>query len=226
MSRLRALVEAGERQVGVFEDVRRVALGWRADGEQTAVHILEKERLVVLKIHSHQERGEYLPSGYTVTLNDMADSLAKGGASEGEVPNIIVPSMGSQFYQTFGGVGMLGYVGRVIRRLGEEQADMKLRGLRQQGILARLGEEVGEGYYEVGNEAFQSPRVQRFSRVVWGGELRGAEERARGAMTHGVGGTVRAHCHCPEAARMMQAIGEDQERWGRYALGVDQVRRY
>ena len=223
MRRLRALVESGERQVGVFEDVRREALGWRTDGEQTAVHILEKEQLVVLKIHSHQEGGEYLPSGFTVTLNAMADTLAKGGAAEGELSDIIVPSMGSQFYQTGRGVGILGYVGRGIRMMGEEQADMRLRELRQQGILARLGEKVGEGYYEVGNGALHSPRVQRFSRRVWGGELGGAEERARGAVTHGVGGTVRAHCHSPEAAKMMRSIGKDPRKWGGYARGEDQV---
>ena len=223
MRRLRALVESGERQVDVFEDVRREASGWRADGEQTAVHILEKERLVVLKIHSHQSRGEYLPSGYTVTLNDMADSLAKSGALEEEVSNIIMPSMGSQFYQTAVGVGTLGYVGRVIRGIGVEQADKKLGMLRQQGILSRLGEEVGERYYEVGNGALHSARVQRFSRVLWGGELGGREERCRGAMTHGIGGTVRAHCHSPETAKMMRAIGEDRRSWGGYAQGVDQV---
>ena len=75
MRRLRALVEAGERQVGVFEEVRRKASGRKTDGERTAVYIMEQERLVILKIHSHQEGGECLPSRHTVTLNEMTDSL-------------------------------------------------------------------------------------------------------------------------------------------------------
>ena len=135
-----------------------------------------------------------------------------------------MPLVGSQFYQTVGGVGLVGDVGQVVGRVGEEEADARLGMLREEGKLYRLGGEVGGGYYEVGSKAFQSAVVQRFAAWMWSGVLRGVEEQARGVMTHGVGGVARAWWRCPEAGKMMKAIGESEESWRGYALGEDQVR--
>ena len=221
---MRALVEAGDRQAGVFEDVRREALRWRADGMQTAVHIMERERLVVLETEPHQEGGGYLPCGYAVALRRMAESAAVRGSLMGGVGRVLVPLVGTQFYQTVGGVGVVGNVGQVVGRVGVEEVDARLGTLGEEGRLYRLRGEVGGGYYEVGSKALRSAGVQRFAARMWGEELRGMGEHARGVMTHGVGGVARAWRGCPEAGKMMKAIGELEESWRGYALGEDQVR--
>ena len=53
-----------------------------------------------------------------------------------EVPTIILPSLGSRFYQVVRDIGVAGYVSPYVTKLGVRQADEQLGRLRQQGIVA------------------------------------------------------------------------------------------
>lgn len=45
------------------------------------------------------------------------------------------------------------YAGKVIRNVGLDHVDVKMRGLRQQGLLTHLGKTIGEGYFHVDSGA-------------------------------------------------------------------------
>ena len=58
MEEVKKAVREGRRQCGFFNELARVAQGWEGDINGTQAYVLEECLLVLLKIRSHQPKGD------------------------------------------------------------------------------------------------------------------------------------------------------------------------
>ena len=225
MAQLEEMVLSGERQCRRFAEVAELAAVWEGDRVGTQAHILERHQLVVLKIRSHQGEEGAVPSRCTVVANELADECARKGASKEAVSDVIMPTLGSRFTISVGGVGGSEYVSQSIKRCGFDQADERLAQLRQQGPAAVLNRVVGGDfhYYVPESGVWEVPEVCQFRGKIFGSRKDGYGERMQGQVGHGIGGTVRTHVRYPEVSKMMRAIGRTREAWSGFAEGQAQV---
>lgn len=227
MRRLEELVQSGDRRCLAFTEVSELAAQWEGDRVGTQVHILPGQQLVVLKIRSHQPDGVMVPSKCTVLVNGLADGSAREGASKDTVGDVVMPSMGSRFIVSVGGLGGSRYVSQAIKAFGFNQADERLAQLRQQGPAAKLHEQIGGdlGYYVPASGVWTIPEVCQFRGMMFENRMNGRGDKMQGSVGHGIGGVVRAQVRHPQVARMMKSIGRTGAVWCGFAEGEEQVCR-